>query len=178
MCSCCSGLWCFVPIHRLPARRGDHSSGSARQIGQQLSFSTNGTVTDEEVAPRYPCALIAVELRHLPFRSVPAGGALHRTLRRGAGRVRLEGCTSLDVPYTPQRALAAANKCAPSSRCASFRQRRRQVRLAYPQSPHVARLFYRFIRLAGQSHPSRAYVNMAGCFAKSRSWHDRRASFL
>ena len=42
MCSCCSGLWCFVPIHRPPACRGDHSGGSARQIGQQLPFPTTG----------------------------------------------------------------------------------------------------------------------------------------
>ena len=33
---------------------------------------------------------------------------------------------------------------------ASFRQRRRQVRQAYPQGTHVLRLFYRFIRSALQ----------------------------
>ena len=33
---------------------------------------------------------------------------------------------------------------------ASFRQRRRQVRLAYPQRTHVLRRFYRFIRSARQ----------------------------
>ena len=42
MCSFRSGLACFVPILRLPARRGDHSGGSARQIGQQLSIPTTG----------------------------------------------------------------------------------------------------------------------------------------
>ena len=42
MRSRCSGLACFVPIDRLPARRGDHSGGSARQIGQQLPFPTTG----------------------------------------------------------------------------------------------------------------------------------------
>ena len=42
MRSRCSGLACFVPIYRLPARRGDHSGGSARQIGQQLPFPTTG----------------------------------------------------------------------------------------------------------------------------------------
>ena len=42
MRSRCSGLACFVPMSRLPARRGDHSGGSARQIGQQLPFPTTG----------------------------------------------------------------------------------------------------------------------------------------
>ena len=42
MRSRCSGLSCVVPMSRLPARRGDHSGGSARQIGQQLPFSTTG----------------------------------------------------------------------------------------------------------------------------------------
>ena len=47
-------------------------------------------------------------------------GALHRTLRRGAGRVRSGVSSSLKITNTPQRALAAANKCAPSSRCGFF----------------------------------------------------------
>ena len=42
MRSWCSGLARFVPIDRLPARHGDHSGGSARQIGQQLPFPTTG----------------------------------------------------------------------------------------------------------------------------------------
>ena len=42
MRSRCSGLACFVPMSRLPARLGDHSGGSARQIGQQLPLSTTG----------------------------------------------------------------------------------------------------------------------------------------
>ena len=42
MRSRCSGLACFVPMRRLPARRGDHSGGSARHIGQQLPIPTTG----------------------------------------------------------------------------------------------------------------------------------------
>ena len=42
MRSRCIGLACFVPIDHPPARRGDHSGGSARQIGQQLPFPTTG----------------------------------------------------------------------------------------------------------------------------------------
>ena len=40
---------------------------------------------------------------------------------------------------------------------ASFRQRRRQVRLAYPQGTHVGRIFPSAQSMAGNTHPRRAW---------------------
>jgi len=60
---------------------------------------------------------------------------------------------------------------------ASFHQRRRQVRLAYPQRPHVIRRWNVFSRSALQRSSAlelgKWKVNMAGCFAKVTLWPDR-----
>ena len=50
----------------------------------------------------------------------------------------------------PSERSSAAEKARGLHAAASFRQRRRQVRLAYPQGTHVLRLVYRFIRSALQ----------------------------
>ena len=85
--------------------------------------------------------------------------------------------------YALQQALSAALKTErrlPAA--ASFIQRKRQVRLAYPHRPRVVRLWNVSIRSAGQQ-PSRAEhgkwkVDIAELFAKVTLWRDRPESFF
>ncbi len=153
MCSCCSGLWCFVPIHRFPARRGDHSGGSARQIGQQLPILTTGP-PQMKSCPRATLARwsrwsfgIRSASRcgsEVPFIGPFAGGLVV------SDREYLRPWMSLTLP---SKCFAAAKNPRRLPAAASFIHRKRQVRLAYPQRTHVRRLWNVFYRSALQ-HPS------------------------
>ena len=153
MCSCCSGLACFVPIHRLPARRGDHSGGSARQIGQQLPIPTTGPPPMKSC----PRATLARWSRwSFGIRSASRCGSEVLFIGPFAGGLVVSDWWDvrpwMSLTLSSKRFAAAKNpRRLPAA--ASFIQRKRQVRLAYPQRPHVVRLWNVSIRSALQ-HPS------------------------
>jgi hypothetical protein len=155
MRSRCSGLACFVPIDRLPARHGDHSGGSARQIGQQLPFSTTGPPPMKSSRratlvrwSRWSFGIRSASRCHseVPFIGPFAGGLVV------SDREYLQAWGGLTLTSERSAALKTERRL-PAT--ASFNQRRRQVRLAYPQRPRVVRLWNVSIRSAGQQ-PSRA----------------------
>ena len=153
MSSRCSGLSCFVPMSRLPARRGDHSGGSARQIGQQLPFSTTGPppMKSSRRATLVRWSRWSFGIRsasrcgsEVPFIGPFAGGLVVSDWRDVRPWMSLTLSSERERRRRTARRLRAV---------ASFNQRRRQVRLAYPQRTHVRRLLNVFYRSALQ-HPS------------------------
>ena len=151
MRSRCSGLACFVPILRLPARRGDHSGGSARQIGQQLPFPTTGPPPMKSSRratlvrwSRWSFGIRSASRCHseVPFIGPFAGGLVV------SDREYLRPWMSLTLPSERERRRRTARRLLAA---ASFRHRRRQVRLAYPQRPRVIRRWNVVFRSALQS---------------------------
>ena len=182
MRSRCSGLACFVPMSRLPARLGDHSGGSARQIGQQLPLSTTGPppMKSSRRATLVRWSRWSFGIRsasrcgsEVPFIGPFAGGLVV------SDREYLQDWKGLTLPSERSRRRTNARRL-PAA--ASFRQRRRQVRLAYPQRPHVIRLWNVVSRSALQ-RSSRAELgkwklNMAAVLQKVAPGLTSRGLFL
>ena len=118
-----------------------------------------------------------MELRHSECQKVPQWGALHRTLRRGAGRVRSGVSSSLKITNTLQRALAAAKNCTPTSCCGFVHPTEAAGATSLPaedpRQTSFERVFpERFATLIRTQH-GKWKVQHRGCFAKSRSWPDQ-----
>ena len=168
MRSRCSGLACFVPMSRLPARLGDHSGGSARQIGQQLPLSTTGPPPMKSSRratlvrwSRWSFGIRSARKCHsgAPFIGPFAGGLVV------SDREYLQDWKGLTLSSERSRRRRTARRL---RAVASFSQRRRQVRLAYPQRPHVGRLLNVVCRSALQS-PSEQSIRSGRSTSRSFS---------
>ena len=89
----------------------------------------------------------------------------------------MEGCTSLDVPYTSQQVLCGGQESAPTFRCSFFQPTEAAGETSLPaEAPRWTSfergLPERFAKPIRAEH-QKWKVQHRGCFAKSRSWPDQ-----